>query len=240
MGNNLNNDTIKKIVLNNREYSEQLDIAECFNKYFNEVASSLENSLPNNDMNPLQFINRNQNSIYLAPVTLIECSNIINKLKLSKQHTNKIPIQLFIENHLLFNNVICNLINLSITSGKYPNSLKIAHITPIFKSGDPCSPQNFRPISILPFLGKIFERCIYNRLYDFSIKYSLFTSKQFGFLRNKSTSTAILNLTEYLYDVLDSRDISCNIFIDLKKAFDTIHHRILINNLNYMIYVDFH
>ena len=123
------------------------------------------------------------------------------------------------------------MINLSIILGKPSTSLKLAPIAPIFKLGDPYVPQNYRPISILPFLGNFFERCIYNRLYDFSIKFSLFTSKQFGFLRNKSTSLAIANLTEYLYDVLDSRDISCNIFIDLRKAFDTIPHRILLNKL---------
>ena len=231
IGNELTNNTIKKLVINNIEHTDQFEIAEIFNKYFSEVAMYLENNLPHNNINPLQLISNNQNSIFLAPVTPNECSIIIKNLKLTKQSPNKIPVKLFIETSEYFVNILCDLINLSFTSGKFPNSFKIAHITPIFKSGDKHCPQNFRPISILPFIGKIFERCIHNRLYDFSIKHSLFTNQQFGFLKGKSTAHAISNLTDYLYDVLDAKEISCNFFIDLRKAFDTVNYDILLNKL---------
>ena len=109
--------------------------------------------------------------------------------------------------------------------------MKIASITPIHKSGDRKSPQNYRPISILHFISKIIERSLHSRINDFISKHSIISNKQFGFLKNTSTETAICNFTEYVYDSLDSHDITCNIFIDFKKAFDTINHSILIKKL---------
>ena len=161
----------------------------------------------------------------------IECTNIIKNLKITKQNINKIPVQLFIDTHSYFNNTICNILNMCYATGKFPNSMKIACIIPIFKSGDQENPQNYRPISLLPFFSKIIERSIYNRIYNFITKYSIITKKQFGFLKNISTETAISHLTEYLYDALDSRDITCNIFIDLRKAFDSVKHSILLKKL---------
>ena len=117
------------------------------------------------------------------------------------------------------------------TAGQIPDSMKIACITPIFKSGDKENLINYRPISILPFFSKIIERSIYNRIYNFISKYSIISSQQFGFLKNISTETAICNLTEYLYDSLDCHDITCNTFIALRKVFDKVHHCILLKKV---------
>ena len=90
----------------------------------------------------------------------------------------------------------------------------MAEIIPIVKSGDSTLMQNYRPICLLPFLSKIFERAIYNRLLDYLEKNSIISPCQFGFLPGKSTKMAIQNLTEYLYQQLNQEKISINIFID--------------------------
>ena len=120
----------------NTEYSDPLDIAEIFNKYFNEIVSSLDNSLPVNQLNPLQYEGRVSDFLFLYPITNVECTSIISNLKITKQHINKIPVQFFIENQSYYANIICDLINLCYVNGQFPNCLKMASITPIYKSGD--------------------------------------------------------------------------------------------------------
>ena len=101
------------------------------------------------------------------------------------------------------------------------------------KKGDPCNVSNYRPIALLPFISKIFERCIFSRLSNYAVTCNLLTPNQFGFTRGKSTQDAILLLTEKVYEAFnDLNGAFCiNIFIDFQKCFDTIDHNILINKL---------
>ena len=200
------------------------------NAYFSNIASSLDDLLPSNSIDALQYVKRNENSFLLNPITIYECSTLIKNLKNTKQNINKIPVDLFIEIHTYFVHTITKIINLFYQDGKFPNSLKIECIKPIFKTGNPEHPQNYRPISILPFLSKIFERSLYDRICSFTDNYTIISLKQFGFRKNMSTETALCNFTEDLCDSLDSSDVTCNIFIDFKKAFDTVQHSILKKN----------
>ena len=231
---NAHGDALRSVVVDGIEYCDDLSIAEVFNNYFSNVAVDLEAELPISPLNPLDFIHdRVFNTFYLNPIHPEECSKIIRNLKKTKQDRDSIPVKTFIELHDSFLHIICELINLSFSSGKFPDSLKIAEIIPIYKAGDRSSPENYRPISILPFLSKIFERCIYNRLFSFLCKHSVISSSQFGFLPGKSSDLAISNLVEYLYDTLDSKYAAVNIFVDLRKAFDTVHHGTLLRKLQY-------
>ena len=103
----------------------------------------------------------------------------------------------------------------------------------IFKKGDRCNISNYRPIAILFFLSKIFERCMYRRLMNIAVVNNLFTPNQYGFLKGKSTHDALLHLTENIYDCFNGRDGSfcINIFVDFRKCFDTINHSILLRKL---------
>ena len=123
---------------------------------------------------------------------------------------------------------------MSLEQGIFPDSLKHATVIPIHKKGCKLNISNYRPISLLPFMSKLFEKCIYNRLIDHASTCNIFTSSQFGFRKGRSTQDAILALTENIYHSFNQTDGSfcLNLFIDFKKCFDTINHEILLNKLS--------
>ena len=119
----------------------------------------------------------------------------------------------------------------SIEKGVFPNALKIAGVTPLFKGGDPSDISNYRPISVLPCFSKILERIIYNRLYKYVTTEKLLYSKQFGFQTGLSTKHAIVKLVDQIYKSFEKGHYTLGIFIDLSKVFDTVDHTILIRKL---------
>ena len=110
--------------------------------------------------------------------------------------------------------------------------LKHADVIPIFKTGSSTDINNYRPISILPLLSKIFEKCIYSRLVGFMDRYHLININQYGFQKSKSTTDAILNFVDFIYGQLDRKNHIFGISIDLRKAFDCVCHEILLRKLS--------
>jgi len=112
------------------------------------------------------------------------------------------------------------------TKGEYPNFLKIAQITLIPKITSPKSPNDYRPISILPTLSKVFENVIYSRLYSFATSNCILSPQQYGFRTNHSTELAIAAIWDDMICNKDSKLITCTLFLDLSKAFDFVDHKI--------------
>ena len=128
---------------------------------------------------------------------------------------------------------ITTIINQSLTSGIFPNSLKIAKVTPIFKKGNNNLITNYRPISVLPVISKIFETVICDQLSDYFLTNNLLCAQQYGFKKNSSTELAALELLDRVLDQLDKHKIPINFYIDLSKAFDSLRHDILLDKLTY-------
>ena len=195
--------------------------------FFSSVASNLERNIPHSPLSPTAYVQSVENTMFLSPTTPFECETVISQLKLVKYDIDTFPVSLFKKFKNILSTPISILVNKSFLLGSFPTSLKTAKITPIFKSGDPKNIKNFRPISILPFLSKIFEKIFSIRLLSFANKYSIFTEKQFGFLPKKNTFDAIFNLVEYIYNGINSRNSTIALFLDLSRAFDTVNHMIL-------------
>jgi hypothetical protein len=123
---------------------------------------------------------------------------------------------------------ICNK---SFEQGIFPDKLKVAKIVPLSKSGDPQVYTNYRPVSLLPQFSKILEKLFNKRLMGFVDKNEILYNGQYGFRKKHSTSLALLDLVEELTSAIDSKKVTIGVFIDLKKAFDTIDHKILLNKL---------
>ena len=120
-----------------------------------------------------------------------------------------------------------------IHTGTYPQQLKIAKVTPIFKANDKEQFSNYRPISLLPSISKIFIGVIYQQLTKYLLENKLLSSQQYGVRASHSTELAALNLIDHLTYDLDNGKIPTNIFIDMSKAFDTLQHETLLNKLAY-------
>jgi len=123
--------------------------------------------------------------------------------------------------------------NIMFKESSFPDILKVAKIIPIHKRNDTHYFENYRPISILPSISKIFERIIYNQIYNYFSTSKLFYTSQYGFRSMHSTEHAAQELLDRIILDMDKNKQPINIYLDLTKAFDTINHDILLSKLKY-------
>ena len=127
---------------------------------------------------------------------------------------------------------LSRLINHCIDTGTFPSAWKTAKVTPIYKGrGSKDDKNNYRPISVLPLLSKIFEKHVHQALYSYMRNNNLLYTLQSGFRRSYSTKTTLIRLTDQLLSDMDQDQISGPVFVDYKKAFDLIDHDILLSKL---------
>ena len=107
----------------------------------------------------------------------------------------------------------------------------LTKVTPILKKGSKSDLNNYRPISVLPIVSKLFEKIIYQQPYDYLDKNKLLNTYQSGFRSLHSTMTALLETTNNWSINIDNGLLNGVVYIDLKKAFDTIDHAILLRKL---------
>ena len=125
------------------------------------------------------------------------------------------------------------LINQCLHTGVYPSQLKKSRVKPLFKSGDKSLFSNYRPISLLPSLSKIFERVFFYQLLAYFTNNNILCLNQFGFRPGYSIELASLRLVDHLITEMDRNRVPTNIYIDLSRAFDTLNHSILLEKLEY-------
>ena len=128
---------------------------------------------------------------------------------------------------------LAHIVNLSISSGIFPEFLKIARVIPVFKSGDRRLMSNYRPVSVLPIFSNVFERVVYNRLISYVDRLNILTENQYGCRKDNSTSLALLDLYNKISSGIDIKEFTVGIFLDRSKAFDTIDHCILFDKLQH-------
>ena len=126
---------------------------------------------------------------------------------------------------------LTDILNTSIRLGTYPSKLIMAKIIPVFKGDDDTDANNYRPISLLSNFNRVFEKIIHKRLTSYIDKHDLLNSSQYGFRKGHSTQHAIL--VNDIQSNINQRLLSCGVFIDLKKAFNTIDHDVLLDKLNH-------
>ena len=215
------NKTARKIsfCINGNTVTESESIANAFNESFFTTIGSKISSTISCTVSPMSYIDIREHSIYIAPTTTTEVKQSIISLKNSSPGWDEIPTFLLKICSNFYVKPLTYLINKSIGEGIFPNELKLARVVPIFKSGDPSSIWNYRPISVLSCFSKIFERFMYNHVVEFININNIIYKYQFGFRQKHSTQQAIITLITKITSCIDSDDMMIGVFLDLKKAF---------------------
>ena len=229
----------EELIIDNEKITKSEDVAHKLNTYFTSVADILngkdsephalntdkirnfvENKMPTDTFFNILFITTEQVSTY------------INKLDSSKAtgldglgpRVLKMAVSVISPS-------ISMLINKSISTGIFPFQLKQAKVLPIYKGGTKTDPSNYRPISILPTVSKIFEKHINIHLMGFLNKYKLLHESQSGFRHKHGCQTALVKLIDSWAECIDRGDMIGALFLDFRKAFDLVDHSILLEKL---------
>ena len=132
---------------------------------------------------------------------------------------------------VVFSKPLTRIVNESLSQGTVPSEWKYAKITPLFKKGLSTDMDNYCPISVLPLVSKVLERIVHHQLHSFLSEHKLLNPYQCGFRRNHSTKFAAIAFLDYIRRRVDLGLLTGAVFIDLRKAFDSVDHEILISKL---------
>ena len=165
---------------------------------------------------------------FFDPASLNEVISVISRVKNRSSKILDIFSVLLKENIILFANHFKILYNLSLEKVSFPDILKIARVCPVYKSGQSDLIDNYRPISSLPVFSKIFERLTLNRMQSFISLLDILTPCQFGFRKVRNTSLAVIKPISHVVQAYHQKIYSACFFLDLKKAFDTVNHELLL------------
>ena len=224
------------LIINNMIIEGKENIVNALNEHFISIAQSVSKSqFDKNNYSLLKsYLDEKlkHNTFDIKFITPFEVSKYIDCLNIKKSSGLDgigANILKLCKDYLTM--PIASIINKSIATGCFPDQLKLASVIPLHKGGNRDDPNNYRPISILPTISKIFERHISNQLNIFFDRTNIIHERQSGFRKHHSCQTALIRLVDSWLSDLDSGNIIGAIFLDFKKAFDLVDHQILIHKL---------
>ena len=237
----------EKIILVEKEEVLRKDskISDTFNNYFVNITDELGiykwGNIPQNCLDSTEKIKyfNNHPSIktikdkfrnsfnfkfeFVSTDIVLRCINEIDIKKSSSGEISPAIIKLPKKEILI---PITNCINKCISIKSFPGVLKVAYVIPVFKKEDPNNKANYRPISLLPIISKIFERVLFEQIEKFSEKF--LSPKLCGFRKGHSTQHALLNLLKNWQKTLDKSGVIGTVLMDLSKAYNCLPHDLLI------------
>ena len=212
------------------------EFPDIMNKYFSSVGYNLASKMPYPVKHFSEYLPQlnSPGSFFFNPVSSSEIELEIMTIPQNKAHgLYSFPTHILRSAKHIISQPLSVLLDKSLEHGIYPTKLKLAKVIPIYKSDDPSDPSNYRPTSLLSVFNRIFEKMMYYRLKSFLEKKNIFNDSQYGFREKRSTEHAILDVINQIENNVDNKIYSCGIFIDLKKAFDTVDHLILLQKLDH-------
>ena len=186
--------------------------------------------MPCSDNSPTAYIPKTNSVFQLRLVTEGQVLKLLHKLINGKATgLHNIPNRVLKESADITGPSLTFIFNFSIMSRAFPDDLKIAKVTPAFKGGDRDDLGNYRPVSVLPTVAKIFEKLVYDQMYAYLLNNDLSGDGQFGLRSLHSTALALSKVTNTWLLNLDSGRMGPVVLLDIQKAFDTVDHQTLLD-----------
>ena len=228
--------TLDKIIVDSKVIKDKREICDKFNDFFANIGPKLATQIkPISNKTYDTFLKKRL--LMSFAFTLVAENDVLKHISSLRTKNSAgidgISVKLLKKISSALISPLTLIINQSLVTGIFPDKLKIAKVLPLFKKDDHTLMDNYRPISLLTSISKLFEKVVFSQLYDYFRNNDLFYDSQYGFLKNHSTEYAAKELTDKVLKDIDERNISLAIFMDLSKAFDTLDHSILINKLAY-------
>lgn len=207
--------------------SSDQEKANLLNTYFCSISN-----INDNGIDPPNFESRT-NSIFNHPeITESEVSDVLKILKLGKACGSDLVSHNMLKNTAnTINRPLKILFNMSLRNRCFPSSWKEATVIPLFKKGDRHEVSNYRPVSLISCLGKVFERIVFKHMYNYLLENNLFYNLQSGFLPQHTTVYQLIEMYDSICSALESKKHVCFVFCDISKAFDRVWHKGLITKL---------
>ena len=221
-------------LINNELVNDPDIIVNEFNAYFVNIAKNLADSIPVADHFSTYLNDPSDNTFKFDLVTERDVAYIIHNLKNKKSYGHDYLSNILLKRaQATLVKPLTFLINQTLTTGIFPRELKLSRVKPLFKKGDPMLFSNYRPISLLSSISKIYEYVIFHQLLNYMDTNKLFYNDQYGFRPRHSTELAAVRFVTDLIKDMDNYKIPTTVLIDLSKAFDTLNHDILLSKLGY-------
>lgn len=207
-------------------------IANHFNHFFTTIAETTLKNQPKVTKQPLTQQTTGNDLTQLPFTNEREIEEIIDHLK-PKTSSGLDEISAKILKHCKKALIppLVKVTNLSLTHGLFPTALKQSKVYPKLKSGNQTETRNYRPISLISTFSKVIEKVVLKRLMDHCEHNNLLTVSQHGFIKGRSTTSAIIKLAEFIIDSLEEKNLVTGIMLDFSKAFDCLGHELILNKL---------
>ena len=193
-------------------------ISNKFNDFFINIGPTLAKSIPHVNKSPLSYLgNRLTESIYLAPVNENEIGQLIKSLKDTAAGFDDINAMCLKISSQFLVKPLTHICNLSLSQGIFPEQLKIANVIPLYKSDDSMLFNNYRPVSVLCVVSKIFEKIMYNRVTTFLEMFQILHGNQYGFRKKSSTHVALLTFINTVIQAIENGEYAIGVFLDFQR-----------------------
>lgn len=214
-------------------YNKPTDVANLFVDHFASVAEiNIRNYFGNSLSQICTTSHLSVTTFFFRPVLGEEVINIVKAFK-NKKSTgiDQVSVNILKSTVNIVADHLAHIVNLSVSSGKFPSLLKMASVIPVYKKEDPLNIINYRPISILSIFSKVFEKIVLNRMISFLTKFKVLTDCQHGFREGRSTETAAVSFMNFVYEKLDKGLFVAGLYFDLTRAFDVLSHKFIMDKL---------